>query len=348
MAEDRSKQAASLFAQGIFDEAERLYAAIAADIAVPAADRAVAHGNRAAAFAKEGKWEASRDAALASVALDPAYAKAHGRLGAAFHALKRFEEAAGAYERAAALQPGNESYRAELGEMRKLVGEGRGIASDATKEQYYFSRAVEQGTAAMKAEKFADAVKHFSKAIDHAGAAPSVRDTAIVFANRSAAHLKLGDAAAAKADAEASVGRDGRYARAHTRLGLAVAALGEYSVAVEHFNRSLALEPGNDVATKGRAASEKAIEGEKAKAAEAARKADESRAAMNAAKASAATVDASGPSASAKAPAAAMLPLSGSRHQHSFDYCRLCSSYGHTARNCPMRASNQGKHPRPN
>ena len=67
----------------------------------------------------------------------------------------------------------------------------------------------------------------------------------VALCNRAACHLKMGDHAAALADAQACVGLSPSFAKAHFRSGLALHALGRHGDAVRAYLTALDLEPHN-------------------------------------------------------------------------------------------------------
>ena len=69
-------------------------------------------------------------------------------------------------------------------------------------------------------------------------------------ANRSLAHLRLGDCAKAAEDAQAAVGLRPEWGRARYRLGCALQAAGDYEGAEAALRASLARDPGSDIARK--------------------------------------------------------------------------------------------------
>ncbi|XP_013149269.1 PREDICTED: small glutamine-rich tetratricopeptide repeat-containing protein alpha-like [Papilio polytes] len=75
---------------------------------------AVYYCNRAAAHFKLGEHEAAIADCMEALALQPNYGKAHGRLGLALAALDRNVEARASFDRAAQLDPDNESYKENL------------------------------------------------------------------------------------------------------------------------------------------------------------------------------------------------------------------------------------------
>lgn len=97
-----------------------------------------------------------------------------------------------------------------------------------------------EGNELMKADKFADAQKLYSRAIAMDPVNP------VYFCNRAAAHFRLGEHEAAVADCAAALALRPDYGKAHGRLGLALAALDRHREARAAFARALQLEPDNE------------------------------------------------------------------------------------------------------
>lgn len=101
------------------------------------------------------------------------------------------------------------------------------------------------GNQAFGNREYAQAAVHYTMALESGGAAPAGRGAAVLYANRSACFLKLGDHAKALADADASVAADGAYCKAHFRKGLALHALKRYRDALPALAQAQKLEPKN-------------------------------------------------------------------------------------------------------
>lgn len=69
---------------------------------------------RAAAYQKEGKYDAAVKDCKAALAIDSGFVKAYTRLGAAYASQKKTDEAIEAYEKALELEPSNDVARAGL------------------------------------------------------------------------------------------------------------------------------------------------------------------------------------------------------------------------------------------
>ena len=103
-----------------------------------------------------------------------------------------------------------------------------------------------QGNDAFKAGRNAEAIDRYTRAID-LWVEPAER--AVLYTNRSAARLKLGEAAKALADAEKALTFNPTYAKAHFRAASALRLLKRPSEAEDRLQCVLALAP-NDTAAK--------------------------------------------------------------------------------------------------
>ena len=82
---------------------------------------------------------------------------------------------------------------------------------------------------------------HYTLALDKGGTARP----AVVYANRAACFLKLGEHAKALADADAAVAAEPGFVKGHFRRGLALHALGRWKDALPSLGRALEIEPKN-------------------------------------------------------------------------------------------------------
>ena len=204
-----------LFAQQRYDEAIAIYQKLADDASLPNATRAQACSNQAAAYLKhemngEVQYERALIAAEQAIRLDPTYVKGWGRKGAALYGLKRYEEAYKAYQHGAhaaqhaantpaagtenGTTPHHSIYQEEMSELAALLQTNRGIASDDTRHQYYFTKYVAAGTDALKGGKHAEAITQYVKAMRYLPSTIPRTDIATLLANRSVAYYKHGTA----------------------------------------------------------------------------------------------------------------------------------------------------------
>lgn len=101
------------------------------------------------------------------------------------------------------------------------------------------------GNAAFTAQKFEEAIQHFTKAIelnpnDH-----------IFYSNRSGCHASLQDYASAREDAEKCVSLKPDWGKGYQRKGLAEFYLGEYDKAIETYQKGLQVDPNNQQLKEG-------------------------------------------------------------------------------------------------
>ena len=326
-------RASESFRVGDYAHAEALYTSV---IAMQPTN-VKAYSNRSAVFMKLNQFPRAIQDAEKCTKLDPSFSKGWGRQGAALHALKHYSEAITAYERALQLDPGNAGYQETLAELRPLVGAGKGVASDLDRETFYFRRAVDQGTVALKSDQFDDACRHFTKALSQTAAAANERH--VLLANRSTAHLKAGRSLEALDDALECVKTKNNYARGHARLAAARNARGDFADAIKSAEQALSLEPANALAKDMLAIAQAGAAKAATAAAEERERKRHDQEVLREAVESATRMDTSGP-ASRTGPSATAAPAGPSvgRHSVSYQYCRLCSEYGHTARECPLRA----------
>lgn len=329
------ERASQYFRDGDYTRAEALYAGVID--AQPTNFKA--YSNRSAVYMKSGELQKALKDAQRCTQINPSFAKGWGRVGAALHALKHYEDAISAYSRAVSLEPSSDSYTAAIAELKALVADGRGVATDEGRDEYYFRRSVDQATSALKEGKYDDACRLYTKAM---GLGTAAAEMHVLYANRSVAELKAGRSLQAVDDATASVVANPHYARGHVRLAIARLARNELDAARASANQAKILEPSSS------AAAEVLRDIDKAELAlAAAQKAqaeadDRRRAEIDAAREAASQVDVSAPAS--KAPVASTTIPVAPRHTVSYSHCRICSEYGHTAKDCPHRARNQPKH----
>lgn len=105
----------------------------------------------------------------------------------------------------------------------------------------------EAGNAAMRAGDAAAARQRYTEALEAIAASPggSHPKMAVLFANRAAAALKLGDAAGGAADAEAALSADPAYVKGWYRLACAAAVAGDRGTMRRAASRGLELDPTN-------------------------------------------------------------------------------------------------------
>ena len=77
--------------------------------------------------------------------------------------------------------------------------------------------------------------KHFARAVELYTSALEARPSAVLYANRAAAHLALENCGAALADAESSVQLDASYVKAYYRRAAARFLLGKHAEALQDY-----------------------------------------------------------------------------------------------------------------
>lgn len=105
----------------------------------------------------------------------------------------------------------------------------------------------EKGNISYKSGDFTEAIRLYTKSIE---ALP----TCAAYANRSMAHLRLGDAIAAERDASSALALDSTHVKALLRRASARHKLGRLEAAIEDIESVLRLEPGNKEALQERLA----------------------------------------------------------------------------------------------
>jgi len=100
----------------------------------------------------------------------------------------------------------------------------------------------EQGNDCLRNKDYDGAAELYSQAIE---CSPNGPKSHIYFANRAAARHYLKQYRGAIDDCEAAIERDESYAKAHSRLGLAHAALSEWPKSIKAHQRALELDPTN-------------------------------------------------------------------------------------------------------
>jgi L1 cell adhesion molecule like protein len=103
----------------------------------------------------------------------------------------------------------------------------------------------ESGNAMLAASNFKGASEEYSKAIQLAP------ENYVLYSNRSAAKLKLGDSKGAVEDAEKCVSLAPTWTKGHSRLGAALHAAGDFDAAITAYAKGLSLEPSNTTLSQG-------------------------------------------------------------------------------------------------
>ncbi|XP_058798627.1 stress-induced-phosphoprotein 1 [Phymastichus coffea] len=102
-----------------------------------------------------------------------------------------------------------------------------------------------KGNKALQEEKFDDAIKFYTQAIELDGS------NHVLYSNRSAAYAKAGKYSQALEDAEKTVSLKPDWAKGYSRKGSALAYLGRTEDAIEAYQNGLVLDPTNEQLKKG-------------------------------------------------------------------------------------------------
>jgi len=97
-----------------------------------------------------------------------------------------------------------------------------------------------EGNDLMKAEKYEEALKCYSSAIQ------LDRKNAIYYCNRAASYSKLNNHRAAIDDCHTAINIDPNYSKAYGRMGVAYASLSQFKEAKESYEKAVELDPGNE------------------------------------------------------------------------------------------------------
>jgi tetratricopeptide (TPR) repeat protein len=195
--------------------------------------------NRSACLAKLGNFEDALLDAERAVAIDKYFVKGYGRLGAALYGLLRYEEACRAFEQGLAMDPSNEVYRSSLSDCQVKISNGEGLVGKKNMDQFYFDKSLRDAKTAMEAEKFLEAARHYTKAIELA----SEEDCCILLCNRSAAFFRANKLDLSENDARIVVEKKPCYGRGWFRLGMALQQKGDVSGAKAALSRAVELDP---------------------------------------------------------------------------------------------------------
>lgn len=180
--------------------------------------------------------------------------QANFRAAQAYEGLLHYEEALFHLHKAIAMRQGHPPYVEAVQRVRGLMATGHGVASQETKQRFYYEKSVKAGAAAMKEKKYFEAVHHFTKALDIFSTVretgDSSRELAILYANRSAAYFNLSAWVDSVTDAERAIEVDPTYARGFYRLACAKEQKQEYDDAFDAAAQCLRVDPENDASQK--------------------------------------------------------------------------------------------------
>ena len=111
-----------------------------------------------------------------------------------------------------------------------------------------------KGNACLQAKDFKTAVSWYTAAIEKDGT------NHVFYSNRSAAHLNMGDATAALADAESCIKVKPDWAKGYSRKGAALHKLNRMAESVASYEAGLKIDPANAALSQGLAAAKKALQ----------------------------------------------------------------------------------------
>ena len=114
------------------------------------------------------------------------------------------------------------------------------------------SSARERANRAFSEGRFQEALAQYDQLIKHGGGG----DVHLLYSNRSATYLKIGDYENALSDAYQCVKLAPGYVKGHGRVGQALLAKGRVGEARKAFQNGLSLDPGNSVCKDGLAEAE--------------------------------------------------------------------------------------------
>lgn len=239
------QRAAQLFTAKEYQSAITTYLEIVQNDSCSVEDTVRALNNISACYTGLKDYDAALDTAKEAMSMDPLHPQAMYRAALAYEGQLHYEEALAHLRRAMTVKPDHKPYKEALERVQQRIASRRGIASEATKNQFYYEKSVRDGANAMKQKNYPEAVRLFTKAIELFSLSTSadvVRELAVLYANRSAAHLKKLDAGESVADAESSTRTDPTYARGFFRLACAREEQKEFVQAFEAAEKCLALD----------------------------------------------------------------------------------------------------------
>ncbi|KAH9599597.1 hypothetical protein LSM04_008227 [Trypanosoma melophagium] len=337
--EEDFTKAASLVRERNHVDAIGIYTTIVAHDLATINEKVRAYSNLSACYAAREQYKDALGAAKKALELDETNSKVHGRLATAYHGLKHYEEAAQHYKRANELDPSNAFYLQQYQAVLLLIRDGRGIASQETKDAYYYRKGIEQGKEAMTKGEYLSAVRHFSKAIElhkrcatetndnNNNGANKLSDLAVLLCNRSAAYSRLARYAESLEDGMKAAEVHPMYARAFFRIGHAQHQLKHPNEAYTALRRCLELDPTHNEAKSLIAEVEQVVADLKKTAEEKQREKEEQvREIREMQNAERITESMQGSSISYR----------GRAHATSYAHCSYCNDAGHSRAECPL------------
>ena len=275
-----------------FPEAIALYTqAIAAD-----SKNHVYYSNRSAAHLHNGDAEAALVDGDACIRMKSDWPKGYNRKGTALHRLGRLREAVGVYEKgikfcssvpdetlASALEAVNEALASAEQQASSSASGLPFSASSSSRSNMDVSGNIggeeladwkqqaeeykDRGNAAFKDKDHDSAIRYYSMAVD------IDPDNHVLYSNRSAAYLSLGDAKSkALADANKCIALRPDWVKGYSRKGAAEHALGRFDAAIETLSSAARMAPDDEAIARNLRTAKEAAERDRAVKAERARR----------------------------------------------------------------------------
>jgi len=190
--------------------------------------------NRSTAYAAMKQWEKSLRDADKAIALNGSWAKGFFRKGIALFELGQFQEAAGAFKKAASLEPENAEVQRRYEEANRLWKKD---LSPAELEK-------EEGNECFKVGKIDDAIKHYTRALSLCGDSEKDKKTkSDIYNNRATCYVQLYEPQKVVADCNEALSFAPGNIKALLRRGFAYESLDKMRMALEDFQAVLVIDP---------------------------------------------------------------------------------------------------------
>ncbi|CCW64324.1 unnamed protein product [Phytomonas sp. EM1] len=331
MSDNEFREAASLFNAQNYHGAIQHYERIASCVSITPETKARALSNISACYASLKDFEKALESALEAKKFQCTNAKILGRVATAYEGMKCYKEAAKYFEKANELDSSKITYAQCLARVRNLMQSMSSLSSQETKDQYYYAKSLERAREAMQAENYAEAIRHYGKALDLLSPSSTPREKATLLSNRSAAFAHAARMEESADDAFHATEVDPDYARGFFRLAFARNRMKKYSDAYEALKTCLNLDHGY-------VAAKELMEEVRPYVAKEQQRADE-RAASEAKRIE--EINEKRNEERFKADSV----MAQARHAHaiSYVYCNYCNESGHTRGECPLRRRKRGR-----
>ena len=222
------------------------------------------YGNRSAAFLNLGDHLSARRDAEKAIETKPEYFKGHYRLACSLEAAGQLEDALAALDAALKLDVDNVELQEKRAELATKLGKAPSPAESVSKWRAPTPEAAaastpapapapsaalntevreaarKKGNQAFRAGDYAEAVAHYSTALEGEGTGNHT-----TFSNRAASYMQLGEHAKALDDARRCITLKPAWVKGYYRTGVALRALGRPQEALEAFQKALEVDPGN-------------------------------------------------------------------------------------------------------